>query len=80
MPTYTNDEHARRQRLRRRADAAGLRCDKSRARLWRIDNRQGWRVTDREGYVVAGERWELTIDEAEAVVRKITERLKAEAA
>ena len=73
-------EEAQRVRLRHRARAVDLRALKSRAKMWRLDNRQGWQITDLEGHVVAGERWELTIDEAEAVVREITERLKREAA
>lgn len=50
---------------RRQARRLNLLLEKSRARKWGIDNRQGWRISDpKNNTIIAGHKWELTIDEA----------------
>jgi hypothetical protein len=62
-------EKVRENRLRRQARRLGLELRKSRARAVRADDAGMWRIADRRGRPRWGRRWELSLDEAEAILR-----------
>jgi hypothetical protein len=62
-------EKVRENRLRRQARRLGLELRKSRARAVRADDAGLWRIADRRGRPRWGRRWELSLDEAEAILR-----------
>jgi hypothetical protein len=62
-------EKVRENRLRRQARRLGLELRKSRARLIRADDRGMWRIADRRGRARWGRHWELSLDEAEGILR-----------
>ncbi len=63
---------------RRQAKRLNLLLEKSRARIWSIDNRQGWRITDvNSNTIIAGHKWDLTIEEAATVLNDILEMAKS---
>ncbi len=62
---------------RRQATRLNLVLEKSRARKWGIENRQGWRITDPKSHtIIAGLRWDLTIEEAAQVLDDILDVAK----
>ena len=62
---------------RRQASRLNLVLEKSRARKWGIDNRQGWRITDPKNHtIIAGLRWDLSIEEAAQVLDDILDMSK----
>jgi hypothetical protein len=63
---------------RRLAKRLNLKLEKSNTRNWSIDNRLGWRIVDlKNNVVIAGQKWDLTIDEAAQVLEDILEMAKA---
>ncbi len=64
----SNSIKAREQRCRRALDEMGYLLHKSRARHWSIDNQCGYMVVDyRINGVVAGSRYELTLEDVEDI-------------
>jgi hypothetical protein len=37
--------------------------EKSHGNKWRVSNQQGWRIVDTSGNVLAGKKYELTIED-----------------
>jgi hypothetical protein len=70
--TKTHENYYRRQ-----AKRLDLSLEKSHGRKWRVTNQQGWRIVDNSGYVLAGEKWELTIEEVVKFLDGYEERLKS---
>lgn len=64
------DDKARESRLRRRAKRLGLTLRKSRARRLTLDDRGLYRVV-KEGWIVAGEKFDLTLDDVEALLDRL---------
>lgn len=63
---------------RRLAKRVNLLLEKSRARKWAINNRQGWRILDpQNNLIIAGQKWDLTIDEAAEVLEDILDLAKS---
>jgi hypothetical protein len=62
-------EKVRENRLRRQARRLGLELQKSRAREVWADDRGLWRITASRKRVRWGRQWELTLDQAEALLR-----------
>jgi hypothetical protein len=63
---------------RRLAKRLNLILEKSRARNWGIDNKQGWRIKDPKGNVIiAGHKWDLSIEEAAQVLKDIYDMAKS---
>lgn len=61
------DERARESRLRSLARRQGYALRKDRARSSNIDHHGGWMIVDVDrNWIVAGPRWDLDLDEAEA--------------
>lgn len=60
----------REDRLRRLADREGFTLHKSRARTWTINNQCGYMIVDKwRNVIVAGERFDLDLDDVEAILR-----------
>jgi hypothetical protein len=63
-------EKVREIKLRRWATRLGLALHKSRARRWSVDNFQGYMIVDPYiNTIVAGHRFDLTLDEVEAFLK-----------
>jgi|AGTN01.3.fsa_nt_gi hypothetical protein len=59
-------EKVRENRLRRQAKRLGFIIEKSRGKLWSIDNHLGYMVRDSySGNIVTGERYNLSLDEVD---------------
>jgi hypothetical protein len=66
MPTTTDPDVRREQRLRGRAERRGYVLRKSRVRTTNIDNYGGYMVLDaNRNLVVAGPLWELDLDDVD---------------
>lgn len=64
-------------RLRRWADRLGLALKKSRAKMLHINDRGEYRIVDPyKNRIVAGERFDMGLDEVESFLREYEERLK----
>lgn len=74
------DEANQRDRAKRRGLRLGVTVNKSKRRVWAINNQQGYRVANLDGLPLAGDRWDLTLDDVDRVLDQIETRLKAEAA
>jgi hypothetical protein len=70
-------EKVRENRLRRQARRLGLELRKSRARALRVGDQGMWRITDRRNRVRWGRQWELTLEQAEAILRDAEARESA---
>jgi hypothetical protein len=63
---------------RRQAKRVNLLLEKSRTRLWSIDNRLGWRIFDpKNNTIIAGQKWDLTIEEAAELLDDILDMAKS---
>jgi hypothetical protein len=62
---------------RRQAKRLHLKLEKSRARKWGIDDHQGWRIIDYDNNIVAGEKWDLTIEKVAQYLDDLLIKLKA---
>lgn len=63
---------------RRLARRLNLLLEKSRARNWAVDNRQGWRIKDtKNDAIIAGYKWDLSIEEAAEVLEDILDMAKS---
>ena len=66
MPTSTSaSERSREVRARRKARTQGLWLRKSRVRTTNVDNHGGYILVDVSNIVIAGFRWDLSLDEVE---------------
>ena len=61
-------EKTRENFSRRRANRLGLILQKSRARLWSIDNQQGYRLVNFNSVILYGERFEHDIKAIEQIL------------
>jgi len=66
--------------LRRMAKRLGLEMQKSRARRVRVDDHGLWRIVTARGHVLAGETFELTLDDVSAWLDQRERELVAERA
>lgn len=72
-------DKARENRLRRWAARLGVYVRKSRARTWHFDDRGGYRIVDPfTNTVLAGEKFDLTMDDVEEFLQEYEARLKGE--
>ena len=72
MSTGDGSEAAREARARRAAKRRGLRLHRSRRRLGSIDNPGGFQIVNSYyNFVVAGERFDMTLDDVEQWLRRI---------
>jgi hypothetical protein len=55
-------DSAREQRIRRQLKKEGLILQKSRTRSTNVDDYGQYRIIDSNNNIVAGERWDLTLD------------------
>jgi hypothetical protein len=62
---------------RRQAKRLHLLLEKSRARKWGIDDHQGWRIIDFNNNIIAGEKYDLTIEQAAKYLDDILNKLKS---
>lgn len=72
----TMAEKTRENRLRRHATRLGLRVEKSRARLFHVNDRGLWQVRDDRGKAVGGERWDLNLDGLEKLLLEYERKLQ----
>jgi hypothetical protein len=75
----TMAEKVQEARVRRHARRLGLRVEKSRARLFHVNDAGLWQLLDGQNNVVAGARFDLTLDALEGVLAEQERRLRAEA-
>jgi hypothetical protein len=54
--------------IRHKARSRGLAIRKDRARSWSLNHQGGYQVLNESWYVVAGERYELTLGDVERIV------------
>jgi len=83
MNPYKNQEaiklKTRENLYRRQADRLGLFIKKSKVMLVHVDNLGGYRITDQEKKVVlAGQKFELTLDEVKAWLDQYEAKIIAE--
>jgi hypothetical protein len=72
------NEKVRENRLRRWASRLGLVLRKGRARHWNIDDHGGYMLVDAyQNYIVAGSRFDLTLDAVESWLAETEEEQKA---
>jgi hypothetical protein len=63
---------------RRQAKRLDLLLEKSYARKWYVNNQQGWRIIDPStNTILAGEKYELTIEEAAKFLDEYEAKLKS---
>lgn len=63
---------------RRKATRLGLLLKKTRVRYWSIDYQQGWMIVDAiHDVVIAGEKYDLTIEEAAKFLDEYEAKLKS---
>jgi hypothetical protein len=63
---------------RRQAKRLNLLLEKSYARKWYVNNQQGWRIIDpNSNTILAGEKYELTIEEAAKFLDEYEIKLKS---
>jgi len=73
-------DKARENRLRRKARRLGLELRKSRARYIRVDDFGQYRlVNPHTNFIVAGERFDLSLDDVDDILNQWEEKLKLEA-
>jgi hypothetical protein len=72
-------EKVRENRLRRQARRLRLELQKSRAKAVRVDDRGLWRIADGRRRGRWGRRWELSLDEAETILREVEAQERARA-
>ena len=64
-------DKVRENRLRRMAKRLGFALQKSRARTVHANDRGGFRIVDtEENYVVAGDKFEITLDDVEHLLKQ----------
>jgi hypothetical protein len=64
-------------KLRRQAKRLGLFLSKSSGRAWSLDNQLGYRLMESsKGLVIAGERFELTIEDVEKYLEEYENELR----
>lgn len=74
MVTYKTYENYH----RRQAKRLNLLLEKSYARKWYVNNQQGWRIIDpNTNIILAGEKYELTIEEAAKLLDEYEAKLKS---
>lgn len=83
MNPYKNQEeiklHTRLNFYRRQAKRLGLNIKKSKVMLVHVDNLGGYRITDKDKKVVlAGQKFELTLDEVKAWLDQYEAKILAE--
>ncbi len=69
-------EKVRENRLRRWAKRLGLQFHKSRARHWSIDDHGRYRLVDVDGDLVAGEKFDLDLEDVEQWLGSYEARLR----
>jgi len=69
-------QKVREDRLRRWAKRLGLQFHKSRARHWSIDDNGGYRLVTANGVLVAGETFDLDIEQVEERLAEYEARLR----
>ena len=80
MITDETKQKARESRFRRRARRLGFVLRKSRAKVWRLDDRQGYVLLDPDtGIQQAGFYWDFDLDEVEEFLNECEEGLKVPA-
>jgi hypothetical protein len=74
-----SDEKVRENRYRRWAGRLGLALRKSRGRLWNLNDQGGYRVVY-DNTVLAGEKFDLGLDDIELYLKEIERKQIADAA
>ncbi len=69
-------EKVRENRLRRWAKRLGLQFHKSRARHWSIDDHGRYRLARADGVLVAGEKFDLSLEDVEERLAEYEARLR----
>lgn len=62
---------------RRQAKRLDLVLQKSHGKKWRVRNQQGWRIIDSTDKVLAGEKYELSIDQVAKFLDEYEAKLKS---
>jgi hypothetical protein len=79
MDDIVYDDKVYENRLRRKAARLGLALRKSRARRLHLNDRGGYRIVDPyHNFIVAGERFDLSLEEVEAFLDDYEQELYEE--